>query len=84
MKKPQLVRPAYFVWLVMPVILYALYLAVGLPALRWSYRWTPSAQESGDGRFYTRCTYLGFQGALTVRPSDGRCDLIRFSKREEA
>lgn len=73
-------RPAYFVWLLVPLIAYAGHEAYGLPHIAWSYSWI----EQGRGhdafaeRLYTRCTYLGWHGTVTVRPADGNCPWVRF------
>lgn len=78
--KLRFLRPSYFVWIIVPLALFVGYLTYGLPHAAWSYAWVDAGQGYGPfaGRHYTSCTYLGPYGAITIRPSDGRCPWVRF------
>lgn len=80
--KAQLIRPAYFVWIVAALFLWGAYQLIGNPYLRWSYDWRDYGQghDALAERHYTRCTYLGFAGQFTVYPHNGRCPLMRFER----
>ncbi len=80
MTKPRLLRPAYFAWIVVPVALYAAYATLGLPHLVWSYDYVGSRDASWSETRFTRCTYLGPNGAITIRPADGSCAWVAFFK----
>lgn len=71
-----LLRPAYFLWV--PICAALIYTAaqVGTPHLRWSYTY----QQFGERTHYNRCSYIGFSGTYTVRPTNGQCPLIAFSR----
>jgi hypothetical protein len=77
--KPRLLRPAYFAWIVVPATLYAAYATLGLPHLVWSYDYA-NAGASWSNTHFTRCTYLGPYGAITIRPADGSCAWVAFFK----
>lgn len=81
MKRVRFIRPGYFAWIVIPVAAYVIASVVGLPHVIWSYEWRGSAASYGDiaGRHFTRCTYVGPYGVVTVHPTDGACDLFRLS-----
>ena len=74
-----MIRPAFFLWLAVPALLWLAVQVVGLPHLIWSYRWTGTGPY-GDfrERHYTSCTYVGPTGAITEVPRDGRCDRVRI------
>jgi hypothetical protein len=62
MRKVSFLRAAYFVWIIVPMGLYAVYAAFGLPHVIWSYDWSPIGPDSYTDfsrRQYTRCTYAG-------------------------
>lgn len=82
--KPRLIRLRYFVWLVVPLAVVATTHSYGLPQFRWSYSWIDQGQGYNPHahRYYTRCTYIGFQGATTIYPSHGRCAWVRLHKSE--
>ena len=84
MKKPRLFKLSYFVWLIFPLLIFAAYQSYGLPHFRWSYEWRDDKQgyDPNAVRHYLRCTWVGFNGAVTIhRPENGQCDVIRFFKR---
>lgn len=85
--RPKVVRPNFFVWLAVPVLLWIGYAAYGLPHVIWSYSWTaPNSASYGDfeARTYTRCSYLGPFGLFTEYPNDGTCGWVRFHKAQDA
>lgn len=77
-------RLSYFIWIIVPILIYGAYLAFGLPHMRWSYSW----QNDGQGydpfveRYYTRCTYIGPYGSFTIYPDNGKCVWFRFYKQQ--
>ena len=84
--KPRLARPSYFIWVVVPLALYAGYLVFGLPHFIWSYQW----RDNGQGydpfayRYYLRCDYIGPYGLMTdASPVGGKCAWFRFYKDAE-
>lgn len=79
--KPRLLRPSYFVWLIVPIGLYAASQVFGKPHMRWTYRYTDFSGYTAD-RYYTQCTYLGLDGAITIHPSNGACAFVRLFKAE--
>jgi hypothetical protein len=79
--KPSLIRPVYFAWVVVPVAVYAAYASYGLPHLVWSYDYANSGASWSETHF-TRCTYLGPYGAITIHPVDGSCAWIAFFRKE--
>lgn len=78
--KIRLLRPIYFIWTVIPVILLLTYLSLGLPHMIWSYSWFDEGQgyDPFAHRTYTRCTFIGPYGAFTTHPNNGRCEWFRF------
>lgn len=86
MRKPRLIRLSFFVWLVVPALMFGTYQMYGLPHVIWSYDWRatgPNSFADFSKRHYTRCTYLGWDGLVTDYPSDGTCGWLRFAKRAE-
>jgi len=77
---------SYFIWIIVPVIFYAAYLAFGLPHMIWNYEWRDDGQgyDPFASRRYTRCTYLGPYGEFTIYPKNSKCELLRFFKWQEA
>lgn len=83
MPRVSLFRATYFAWIIVPMGLYAVYAAFGLPHVIWSYDWNPMGPYSytdSSQRQYTRCTYAGPYGPITDGSDDGTCPLIRFAK----
>jgi len=85
MKKVRLIKAVYFIWLAAPMTFFAIYALYGLPHVIWSYDW----RDDGQGfskihqRHYTRCTFLGPTGRVTIYPKDGHCGWVLFHKRVE-
>ena len=81
MRQPRLLRLSFFIWLAIPIAAYLAYLTFGLPHLIWSYDWRDNGTyDPAAQRYYTRCTYIGWYGAVTEYPTDGRCGWLRFAK----
>lgn len=76
-RRPTPLRPSFFAWLAVPVVLYAAYRLYGTPYLIWSYDYY-GTQADWSSRHYTRCTFVGAQGAVTTYPSDGKCPWVAF------
>ncbi len=76
-------RLSYFVWIIVPVALYLVFLAIGLPHFIWSYDWRDNGTYDPFAyRYYTSCTYIGSYGEFTERfPRDGKCDWFQFHKK---
>jgi len=80
--KPRLIRLSFFIWVIIPVVLFTVWLAIGLPHAIWSYRFL----DNGDRynldvpRTYTQCTFWGPYGVFTVPAHNGRCGYVRFFK----
>lgn len=86
MKTPRLIRPSFFLWIVVPALMFGTYQLYGLPHVIWSYEWRPTGPNSYanySARHYTRCTYLGPYGAITEYPTDGTCGWLRFAHKAE-
>ena len=86
MKRVPLIRPGFFVWIIVPVALYAVYLVYGLPHVIWSYEWRDEGQgfEPFAPRHYTRCTYVGPYGAFSEHnPANGTCGWVWFHKKQD-
>ena len=70
-----------WLWVIVPIVLFALYLTYGAPHAIWSYsyhdngrRWDPLAP-----RYYTSCTYVGWGGqTVTQAARGGKCGWVRF------
>jgi hypothetical protein len=84
MRKVRFIRPSYFVWLVVPIIAWPLVAMVGLPHVIWSYDWREFEGGAVSVRHYTRCTYVGPFGVVTIHPRDGACGLLHFARASEA
>lgn len=84
MKRVRFFRLSFFVWIVVPIVLWLKVALVGSPHVIFSYDWTAPRQASyGDfeARHYVRCSFLGFHGVITEFPSNGKCPWVRFAKR---
>lgn len=83
MKTIRFFRLSYFIWILIPVVVWLVMMIYGLPHLRWSYSW----RDDGQGydphaiRYYTRCTYVSINNRFTVHPMNGECSFIRFQKK---
>ena len=84
MRKVRLIRPSYFVWVIVPVIAWLAAAIIGLPHVIWSYDWREVEGRAASVRHYTRCTYIGPFGVVTVYPQDGHCGLVHFARSSEA
>ena len=82
MNPVRLIRPSFFVWIIIPALLFFTYRAIGLPHVIFSYDW----RDDGQGyspfaeRYYTRCTYVGPYGSFTDHAPGGRCGWLQFHK----
>lgn len=86
MRRVRFLHWSYFLWTLVPLSLFAFVQTVGIPSFRWSYDWRalgPSSYSDFSQRHYTRCTYLGPDGAVTEYPVDGKCGWLRFPSRTE-
>lgn len=79
--KPRFLRPSYFVWTVVPVLLYGAYALYGLPHFIWSYDFRGTYSDRAN-RWYVRCTFVGLYGTFTTFPTDGKCPWLHFAKSE--
>ncbi len=80
MNPVRLIRPSFFIWIILPAALYLTYRAIGLPHVIFSYDW----RDDGQGyspfaeRYYTRCTYVVPYGSCTDGATGGVCGWIQF------
>ncbi len=76
------IRPGYFIWIFIPAGLWLAYTIFGMPHMIWSYSWRDDGQgyDPHATRYYTRCTYIGSYGPITIWPHDGKCPFLRFKK----
>ena len=80
--KPRFLKLTYFVWLLVPLGLWSSININGSPHVLWSYSW----RDEGQGyhplaeRWYTRCSYVGAHGTVTIYPTNGECRFIRFAQ----
>jgi hypothetical protein len=80
--RPRFIKLGYFLWLVVPLGLWAGYDAFGLPHTIWSYSWIDEGQgmDPFAERHYTRCTFIGPYGTFTQNAEYGRCSYVKFFK----
>ena len=81
--RPSLMRPSYFVWLAVPLLMFGIYQVYGLPHAIWTYDFVGSHADWSSRR-YTRCTFVGWYGEFTTYPTNGKCPWVAFFKRGEA
>lgn len=84
MKKARFFHWSYFIWMLVPLSLFASVTTMGTPGFIWSYQWNaPGGASYSDTaqRYYTRCTYIGTQGTFTENAADGKCRWLRFPSR---
>jgi len=74
----------YFIWIIVPVLLYVGYQAWGLPHIAFNYTY----HDDGRGyrpfapdRWYVSCTYVGYFGPFKYEPRDGKCPWFKFYKK---
>lgn len=83
---PRLVRASFFIWIIVPVVLFGAYQAFGLPHMIWSYTY----RDDGQGynplafRHYYSCTFIGPFGEFKQPARDGKCGWVRFFKKHNA
>lgn len=72
----------FFLWVSVPILAFLAFQLYGLPHFRWSYSWRNDGQGYNPfaSRYYTSCTYIGPYETFTIRPSNGQCDWVIFSK----
>ncbi|WP_306260371.1 hypothetical protein [Pararhizobium sp. IMCC21322] len=79
-----MIRPVYFVWVIVPIALYLAYQIYGTPYLNWSYDfYSDGGNDPFAERHYTRCTYTNFRTEITIHPGDGNCPRIKFFNYED-
>ncbi len=74
------VKPTYFVWIIVPVIIWAVYHSIGLPHFIWSYKWLNNGTyDPRAERYYTSCSFIGAYGEFEIsNPANGYCDWFIF------
>ncbi len=83
--KAPLIRACYFWWIILLAILFALWLWVGTPYIRWSYSWIDSGQGYSPyaDRYYTKCRYLKLSDVSATHtlhnPNNGKCRWVLFA-----
>lgn len=79
--KVRFLHASYFVWLVVPLALFAIVRGAGLPHVIWSYEWRgPNGSSGWSQRYYIRCTFIGPHGVFTEYPANGKCAWVRFRR----
>ncbi len=75
---------ALFLWLAIPLGLWAVFTFWGTPhvALTWRFHDNGARYDSLARRHYIDCTYYGLAGTFTVHADQGACPWIRFFKAE--
>lgn len=82
--KARLIRPSYFLWVVVPLTLWLAYLSFGLPHVLWRYEWRGVSSASFEERWKTQCWFIGPYGELSEPAHEGSCGWwIQFFKNEE-
>lgn len=75
----------YFVWIIVPVVLIAIYTLWGLPHIAFNYTYVDDRRgyrPFAPDRYYLSCTYLGFYGHFNYETRDGTCPWFRFYKKQ--
>jgi hypothetical protein len=82
--RPRFLKVSYLLWIAVPLALYAIYQAYGLPHGIWSSSFIDEGQGHSPyaHRTYTRCHFIGPYGGFTVPAQGGRCGWVRFFKAE--
>lgn len=80
-----MIRPSYFIWVIVPIALYLVYMAWGSPHIAFNYTWRNDGQgyDPFAKRWYLSCEYIGATGSHQYHPQDGKCPWFRFYKHEE-
>ena len=81
-----MIRPVYFIWIIVPITLYAMFLVWGLPHIAFNYKWRNDGQgyDPFANRWYISCEYVGPYGSYFYRPKDGKCPWFLFYKKQES
>lgn len=81
-----LIRGQYFLWVLVPIALYAGLLQIGLPHIVWEYSFTSPGQTMDPfaPRIYHRCSYWGPYGNFDVTARHGRCPELHRCRSAEA
>jgi len=74
----------YFLWVIVPLMLYGVYVSFGLPHGIWSYSFIDEGQGNSPfaHRHYTRCHFIGPYGGFTVPAEAGKCGWVKFFKED--
>ncbi|PCJ75186.1 MAG: hypothetical protein COA53_07710 [Rhodobacteraceae bacterium] len=80
--KPRFFRLSFLYWILVPIALYGVFVAFGLPHSIWSYEFVDNGSPYDPflERYYTSCTYWGPYGAFTIPANQGSCQLVAFFK----
>ena len=75
---------ALFLWIAIPVSLWAIYVIWGTPHVTLTYRFYDNGARYDPlaHRHYIDCTYYGIAGTFTIDADDGTCPWVRFFKAE--
>ncbi len=72
---------ALFLWLIVPIGIYAGYRAWGTPHLVWSYTYVGGGgADPFANRLYITCSYSGWTGLRTATARGGKCGWVRLIK----
>lgn len=73
---------AFLLWLMIPLGLWLAMATWGTPHLVLSYRFYDNGRpyDPLTPRIYASCDYLGINGWVTVRATQGTCPWVRFFK----
>lgn len=83
--KPRLLKPSYFVWVIVPAGLWLTFQLFGMPHVIGSYSWVDEGQgmDPFAQRYYTSCRLLGPYGQFELPAQNGRCPWVRFFAEED-
>ncbi len=75
---------ALFLWIAVPLGLWATYSIWGTPHIALTYRFHDNGNRYDPlaKRHYIDCTYYGYAGQFTAYAENGTCSWIRFFKAE--
>lgn len=76
-------RARYFIWVIIPVLLFLMFKVVGLPHLAFNYTYRDDGrgyEPFAPGRWYVTCTYIGYYGHFKYTTNDGTCPWFKFYK----
>lgn len=68
-------------WAVGLSAIVAIVIGVPKPSFRIQYEFRAASYQPNAERHFTRCDYWGPRGHFTLRPDNGRCDLVLWSTR---